>query len=109
MSRPPIVATSRNISAWSMQAVSQVGWRLAVASRAKMRRPRGCVVCDLGFPILARKVSRSGVVGAVLLCVVGRWSVMECFHGEFWDGSGPRVKFHLSGLSGLLPMFLPPL
>src|SRR5215831_15579172 len=40
MSRLPTVAASRNISACSLQAVSQVASRLAVASRAKIRRPR---------------------------------------------------------------------
>src|SRR5215470_19457882 len=40
MSSPPMLAASRNISACNVQAVSQVGWRLIVASSAKISRPR---------------------------------------------------------------------
>ena len=40
MSRPPVEAASRNISACSWHALSQVGWRLIVASSAKISRPR---------------------------------------------------------------------
>src|SRR5215472_8245104 len=40
MSRLPREAASRNISAWSAHAMSQVGWRLMVASSAKISRPR---------------------------------------------------------------------
>src|SRR5262249_42514127 len=39
-SSPPIADASRNMSACSLQAVSQVGCRLMVASSAKMSRPR---------------------------------------------------------------------
>src|ERR1051325_5496928 len=42
MSRVPIVAASRNMSACSAQAISQVGCRLIVASSAKISRPLAC-------------------------------------------------------------------
>src|SRR5215467_12741314 len=63
MSSPPMPAASRNMSAWSAQAESQVGWRLIVASSAKISRPR-CPVAVAGpsactFSI---KVSISGLV-----------------------------------------------
>src|SRR5215831_16309489 len=46
MSRPPTLAASRNISACNVQAVSQVGWRLIVASSAKISRPRAPLAVD---------------------------------------------------------------
>src|SRR3954453_18423533 len=45
MSRLPIAAASRNMSACSAQAMSHVGWRLIVASSAKISRPRACGAC----------------------------------------------------------------
>src|SRR5262245_14373006 len=66
MFKVAILPTSRNISAWSWQAESHIGWRLAVASRAKIKRPeppptppeRGCLM-------LARKASTSAEVAIV--------------------------------------------
>src|SRR5262249_12464732 len=45
-SSPPTAAASRNMSACSWQAVSQVGWRLMVASSAKISRPRAPAAVD---------------------------------------------------------------
>src|SRR5262245_8352885 len=98
MSRPPVVATSRNMSAWSSQAVSQVGWRLAVASRAKIRRPR---VCGFGLAILlisARKLSTSDAAGVLPVRAVGCWSVMGCLLST--------AKFQL-GLLGFIGLIQP--
>src|SRR5262245_54655724 len=65
MSRPPAAPASRNISACNLQAVSHVGCRLAVASRANTSRPRTPGL-DAGlFPSSAKNVSRSAVDGAL--------------------------------------------
>src|SRR3954469_20234596 len=45
MSRLPIAAASRNMSACSAQAMSHVGCRLIVASSAKISRPLACGAC----------------------------------------------------------------
>src|SRR6516225_6847168 len=45
MSRLPREAASRNMSACSAQAMSHVGWRLMVASSAKINRPRAPAAC----------------------------------------------------------------
>ena len=45
-----MAAASRNISAWSLQALSQVGCRLIVASSAKMSRPRRPGSADAAGP-----------------------------------------------------------
>src|SRR6516165_813094 len=60
MSRPPIAAASRNMSACRRQAVSQVGCRLMVASKAKISRPR-CPASVAGARLftLVRKASIS--------------------------------------------------
>src|SRR5215831_16777585 len=58
MSRPPAAPASRNMSACNLQAVSHVGCRLAVASRANTSRPRTPGLGD-AFSRSARNVSRS--------------------------------------------------
>src|SRR6185369_5246413 len=62
MSRPPMPAASRNMSACRAQAESQVGWRLIVASSAKINRPR-CPVAVAGprARTFSIKVSISGL------------------------------------------------
>src|ERR1051325_3041996 len=45
MSRLPIAAASRNMSACKAQAMSHVGCRLIVASSAKISRPLACGAC----------------------------------------------------------------
>src|SRR5215472_13213604 len=45
ISRLPSEAASRNISACSAQAISQVGWRLMVASSANTSRPPAPAAC----------------------------------------------------------------
>src|SRR5258708_35485950 len=58
-SRPPIALTALNISVWTCIAMSQVGWRLMVASIAKIRRPLPAVLGADELRTLARKASTS--------------------------------------------------
>src|SRR5215467_9450801 len=62
-----MVATSRNISAWRLQAVSQFGCLEAVALRVKMRRPRVPVVGAARCLGSARKASRLECAGVLAL------------------------------------------
>src|SRR5262245_895136 len=71
-----MVAASRNILAWRVQAASQVGCRLAVASRAKTRRLCPVGAPTAGLPISARNLSTSERVGALFVWVDDRWSVI---------------------------------
>src|SRR3954454_18499415 len=59
MSRLPSAAASRNISACSAQAMSQVGWRLMVASSANTSRPRAPAACGDIARALATKAAIS--------------------------------------------------
>src|SRR5215216_2006982 len=60
--RPPILSAASNISAWTLQARSQVGWRLIVASSAKTRRPRSSAVA-LG-PIFLAADTKASIAAA---------------------------------------------
>src|ERR1700751_5525038 len=62
ISRLPSEAASRNMSAWSLQAMSQVGCRLIVASSAKISRARPLAVCGAVARALATKSAISWVV-----------------------------------------------
>src|SRR5215468_1439103 len=62
ISRLPSEAASRNMSACSVQAMSQVGWRLIVASRAKTSRPRPLAACGDIARALATKAAISSEV-----------------------------------------------
>src|ERR1700676_4700258 len=59
MSRLPIAAASRNISACSAQAMSQVGCRLMVASSANTSRPFAPAACGDIARALATKAAIS--------------------------------------------------
>src|SRR5215218_5479517 len=59
---PPIVSAASNICAWTLQARSQVGWRLMVASSAKTRRPRASAVA-LG-PIFFAEETKASIAAA---------------------------------------------
>src|SRR3954468_24865181 len=59
---PPIVSAASNICAWTLQARSQVGWRLMVASSAKTRRPRASAVA-LG-PIFRAEETKASITAA---------------------------------------------
>src|SRR5262245_21256861 len=59
MSRLPTEAASRNMSACSVQAMSQVGCRLMVASSANTRRPRAPAACGDMARALATKAAMS--------------------------------------------------
>src|SRR5690349_18772357 len=59
MSRLPSEAASRNMSACSAQAMSQVGCRLIVASSAKTRRPCAPAECGDIARALATKAAMS--------------------------------------------------
>src|SRR5271169_6187214 len=59
MSRLPRAAASRNISACSAQAMSQVGWRLMVASSANTSRPFAPAACGDIALALATKAAMS--------------------------------------------------
>ena len=59
MSRLPIEAASRNMSACSAQAMSQVGCRLMVASSANTSRPRAPAACGDIARALATKAAMS--------------------------------------------------
>src|SRR3954466_4422542 len=59
---PPIVSAASNICAWTLQARSQVGWRLMVASSAKTRRPRASAVA-LG-PIFLAEETKASIAAA---------------------------------------------
>src|SRR3954451_16927623 len=59
---PPIVSAASNICAWTLQARSQVGWRLIVASSAKTRRPRASAVA-LG-PIFRAEETKASIAAA---------------------------------------------
>src|SRR5215469_4732667 len=64
ISRLPSEAASRNISACSAQAISQVGWRLMVASSANTRRPLVPAACGDIARALATKAAISSEVEA---------------------------------------------
>src|SRR5471030_3113789 len=59
MSRLPSAAASRNISACSAQAISQVGCRLMVASSANTSRPLAPAACGDIALALATKAAMS--------------------------------------------------
>src|ERR1700742_4176295 len=59
MSRLPMAAASRNMSACSVQAMSQVGCRLMVASSANTSRPRAPAACGDIARALATKAAIS--------------------------------------------------
>src|SRR6186713_2087039 len=59
---PPILPAASNICAWTLQARSQVGWRLMVASSAKTRRPRASAVA-LG-PIFRAEETKASIAAA---------------------------------------------
>src|SRR5258708_26060884 len=59
MSRLPMAAASRNMSACSAQAMSHVGCRLMVASSANTRRPRAPGACGDIALALATKAAMS--------------------------------------------------
>src|SRR5258708_38163444 len=59
MSRLPSAAASRNISACSVQAMSQVGCRLMVASSANTNRPLAPAACGDIARALATKAAIS--------------------------------------------------
>src|ERR687887_200616 len=62
MSRLPTEAASRNMSACSAQAMSQVGCRLMVASSAKTSRPRAPSACGDIARAFATKAAMSSAV-----------------------------------------------
>src|SRR3954471_22498493 len=59
---PSILSAASNICAWTLQARSQVGWRLMVASSAKTRRPRASAVA-LG-PIFLAEETKASIAAA---------------------------------------------
>src|SRR5215813_5294702 len=66
MSRLPSEAASRNMSACSAQAMSQVGCRLIVASSANTRRPRAPAACGDIARAFATKAAMSSEVEVLL-------------------------------------------
>src|SRR5207244_10390232 len=64
MSRLPTEAASRNMSACSAQAMSQVGCRLMVASSANTSRPRAPAACGDIARALATKAAMSSELDA---------------------------------------------
>src|SRR5947209_1913288 len=60
MARPPIAPASLNMSACSAHAMSQVGWRLMVASRAKISRPAAA----FAFGAIAFTCARKAAISA---------------------------------------------
>src|SRR5215510_11390640 len=64
MSRLPTDAASRNMSACSAQAMSQVGCRLMVASSANTRRPRPPAACGDIARAFATKAAMSSELDA---------------------------------------------
>src|SRR5690349_20873192 len=64
MSRLPSEAASRNMSACSAQAMSQVGCRLMVASSANTSRPRAPAACGDIARALATKAAMSSELDA---------------------------------------------
>src|SRR5436190_6423080 len=108
MSRPPMLAASRNMSACSWQAESQVGCRLIVASSAKIRRPR-CPGAVVGARVRtrARKASMSerddAGLGGLLLAggLSGPFLVIEAFlrtESHIWDSHGIPKWAQLVGI-----------
>src|SRR5262245_42638090 len=87
------------MSACSSQAVSHVDWRLAVASRAKISRPRMPDSAVEAPFILARKASISGRTE-----VVGELSPCETNEGLFLVTWMP--PFRSVGIAGLMGCFL---
>src|SRR4051794_20174104 len=79
MSRLPIEAASRNMSACSAQAMSQVGCRLMVASSAKISRPLASAEWGDMARALATKAAMSSVVDGL---VCGRDSARPALVSE---------------------------
>src|SRR5580704_13423380 len=75
----PSEAASRNMSACSAHAMSQVGCRLMVASSANTRRPRPPAACGDIARALATKAAMSSDVEDLLSGSVPAWSA---FCGE---------------------------
>src|SRR5262249_18707086 len=94
--RPPTEATVLNMSPWRWQAMSQVSLRLAVASRAKIRRPVPGVVCVDDLVISAIKVSISAEIGADLFLAGSIFvilaSLVHGLHGLHGSGPLPPVS-----------------
>src|SRR5215468_4822738 len=96
MSSPPRPAVASTIAPWMRQARSQVGSRLAVASRAKISRPRpppfeaggAFLNCSRNASISADPVS----AGRPLLppLIIGLSCRLEPDRGVVKDGAAPR-------------------
>src|SRR6202022_3330395 len=94
-SGPPRAAVASNISPWIRQARSQVGSRLAVASSAKISRPRPPPVCATGARFsLSRKSATSAECRSVGSRLLSSLIVSSCWpqpdRGMVKDGAAAR-------------------
>src|ERR1700738_820074 len=91
MSRLPKEAASRNISACSAQAISQVGSRLMVASSANTSRPLAPAACGDIARALATKAAMSSEADGRASC-----SAPDLPDAAFWPDTSP-ADFGLVG------------